>query len=261
MFSSLLCQSSPYADIAFVAIVVLGLVLGIIRGFAKSFKGIFLTLAIMLISLLLIAPTFASVRTLDVFSNLENTLTEKFEGDSAIFSTPIYIESTGGELSYYVKVTNDSGEVENVPLESSMGSDTVSSIKGQFALWLAKTFITKDGQSVGSVAGVFVTDIITAVVMFVVYCIILGLICWLLRKIFAKMHQSDNGALKAIDRIFGALISTAFALIFVLTVLAILNALRGKIPTVDQYIDDSTICKYFYNNNPIATLFAQIFGK
>lgn len=125
------------------------------------------------------------------------------------------VDAETGEKSYWVSVTTDEGTSEQ-PLESSMGNDLTSSLKGKFAVWLAKTFITDDGQTIGGVAGTFVSDIIVAVVMFVVYCLALGLVCWLLRKIFAKMHTSDSKALVAVDRTFGAVISVAFAFVFIL---------------------------------------------
>ena len=89
MSVNLLCADIPYADIAFFVIIALGLILGIIRGFAKSFKGFFLTIAIMLAALLLIAPTFDKVRNLDVFVNMDNSISAKFESGNVIFSTPI----------------------------------------------------------------------------------------------------------------------------------------------------------------------------
>ncbi len=261
MTSFLLSADIPYADIAFFVVVALGLILGVIRGFSKSFKGVFLSIAIMLSALLLITPTFDSVRNLDMFKNMESSITEKIESGDKIFSQKIFIstDSETGEKKYYVEVSGEEG-TSKVELENSMGDGLTSSLKGKFALWLAKTFITEDGQSVGGVAGTFVSDIIVAVIMFVVYCVALGLICWLLRKIFAKMHTSESGALKAIDRIFGAIVSTAFALVFILVVLAILNALKDKLPTVDEALSSSTVCGYFYQNNPVAKLFTEIFG-
>ena len=165
MSVNLLCADIPYADIAFFVIIALGLILGIIRGFAKSFKGFFLTIAIMLAALLLIAPTFDKVRNLDVFVNMDNSISAKFESGNVIFSTPINVrvDAETGEKSYWVSVTTDDGTSEQ-PLESSMGNDLTSSLKGKFAVWLAKTFITDDGQTIGGVAGTFVSDIIVAVV-------------------------------------------------------------------------------------------------
>ena len=169
MTSFLLSADIPYADIAFFVVVALGLILGVIRGFSKSFKGVFLTIAIMLSALLLITPTFDSVRNLDMFKNMESSITEKIESGDKIFSQKIFIstDSETGEKKYYVEVSGEEG-TSKVELENSMGDGLTSSLKGKFALWLAKTFITDDGQLVGCVAGAFVSDIIVAVIMFVV---------------------------------------------------------------------------------------------
>lgn len=258
--ANILSASIPYADIAFFAILALGLILGIIRGFSKSFKGFFLALAIMLVSLLVISPTFEPVRNIDVFNKMDDSISASIESKNEMFSIPIYVEkSEDGTLSYWVDVTQD-GETKRVLLENSMGSDVTSTLKGKIAIWLAKSFITEDGQTIGSVAGTFISDIIVAIVMFIVYCLVLWLICFLLRKIFAGMRNSESGALKAIDRIFGAIISLAFSFVFILLVLAILSSLRNKIPQVDEYLTNSTVCGYFYLNNPVATLFHKIFG-
>ena len=230
---NVLSADMPYADIAFFVIVALGLILGIIRGFSKSFKGLFLTVAIMLSSLLLLTPTFASARQLDVFANMESSITTKIEDSNDLCSKKINVHvDESGNKSYWVVVTNESGSSEQL-LENSMGDGLMSSLKGKFALWLAKTFIQESGQTIGQVAGVFLSDVIVAIVLFVVYCIALGIICWPLRTLFAKMHTSDSKVLVGIDRTCGAIISTAFALVFIMVVLAILNSLKGKIPTVD----------------------------
>lgn len=260
MFSAVLSADIAYAEIAFFGIIVLGLLLGIIRGFAKSFKGFFLSIAIMLCALLLISPTFARVRSLDMFMNMESSLTKKIEDGDEIFSTPItVIEDESGSKTYWTTVQKEGVET-TVPLEEGMGEGMVSSVKGKLAKWLAERFISEDGQTIGSVAGIFVSDIITAVIMFVAYCIILHLICYLLRKIFNKLHHSDSKLLKGIDRTCGAIVSALFAFVFVLVALAIIYAIRDKIPEIDEMISSSSVCGYFYANNPIAKLFTEIFG-
>lgn len=260
MFNTVLSADVPYAEIAFFAVLAIGLVLGLIRGFSKSFKGVFLALVIMLASLLLITPTFEKVRGIEVFGKMETSITQSIQSKNPVFSTPIYVEKgEDGSLTYWVEVTGEDGTYRQ-PLETTMGSGAVSSLKGKLAVWLAKTFIQEDGQTIGGVAGAFASDIIVAVIMFIVYCLAFWLVCFLLRKIFAGMRNSQSKALKAIDSVFGGIISLAFAFVFALIVLAILNALQDKIPTVHAYLTSSKICGYFYLNNPISTLFHRIFG-
>lgn len=191
---------------------------------------------------------------------METSITQSIQSKNPVFSTPIYVEKgEDGSLTYWVEVTGEDGTYRQ-PLETTMGSGAVSSLKGKLAVWLAKTFIQEDGQTIGGVAGAFASDIIVAVIMFIVYCLAFWLVCFLLRKIFAGMRNSQSKALKAIDSVFGGIISLAFAFVFALIVLAILNALQDKIPTVHAYLTSSKICGYFYLNNPISTLFHRIFG-
>lgn len=260
MFASILSADLQYAEIAFFAVLVIGLILGLYRGFSKSFDGFFLSIAIILFSILLISPTFMPVRNMDMFNGIETSITQKVEGSAEIFALPITVAENGnGERVYWTTMQVD-GETKYVALEQAMGSDFASSAKGKLASWLAEKFITESGQTIGSVAGVFATDVIVMVIMFIVYCIFLHLICALLRKIFLKMHNSGSKIVRSIDRICGAIVSTAFAFILVLVVLAILYALKDKIPSVDTMLSSSTVCSFFYENNPIITLFTEIFG-
>ncbi len=262
MFAQIVSASVPYADIAFFAIILIGLILGVIRGFSKSFKGLFLTIAILLASLMLLSPTFASVRELDMFQQMESSITDSVEDKTDLFSKPIYMvtDAESGDVVYYVDVQLDDGSTQRVSLDDGIDMGNIDSLKAKLALWLAERFITEDGQTLGAVAGTFISDCIVAVIMFIVYCLALWLICWVLRKIFAGMRKSESRTLKAIDRIAGTIVSGAFACIFALLVLAILYALRDNIGSLNDTLANSAICGPLYENNPISILFKQIFG-
>lgn len=262
MFQQVLSADIPYADIAFFVILALGLLLGILRGFSKSFKGFFLTIGIMLAALLILSPTFAKVRDISVFQKMETSITSSIESKSDMLREPIYVETNAesGKRTFFVDVTTD-GVTTRTELKTVIDQGGASSkLKGEITLWLAEKFIYEDGQTIGAVAGSFVSDLLVAIIAYVVYCLVLGLICWLLRKIFAKMHDSDSTLLKALDRTCGAIVSTAFAAVFILLVLAILYALRDKIQVVDSALRESKVCGYFYLNNPVAKLLTEIFG-
>lgn len=187
MFLQVLSADIPYADIAFFVILALGLLLGILRGFSKSFKGFFLTIGIMLAALLILSPTFAKVREISVFQKMETSITQGIEKKSELLSQPIYVVTDEkGNRTFFVDVTQD-GVTERVNLETVIAnSDMSGALKGKLTLWLAQKFIYKDGQSIGAVAGVFISDIIVAIIAYIAYCLVLGLICWLLRKILQK---------------------------------------------------------------------------
>ena len=253
MLSTLISASLGYADIAFFAILIIGLVVGLIRGFAKSFQGFFLAVTIILCSILLVGATFTKVRQIKVWDNIDNKIVASSQGWGQAFSEPLHQNEDG---SFYVEI-QDGGETQKVPLSS------VGGIKGKLAAFLAQRFVQEvpeEGISLGQVLAHFTTNIVVAVASFIVFCIALGLICWIIRKIFGKMHDSENKAVKAIDKILGALISAALALIFLLCVLEIFHFFDNKLTMITDHIKASAITGYLYEHNPISTIFANI-GK
>lgn len=245
MLSGLLSASFGYADIAFLVILGLCLLLGLIRGIAKSFKGFFLTIAIILLSLFLLGLSFPSARDLDVSNKLEGSLTSAAEGWGAAFNDEIYFSEDGSTLM----AMHDGQLVELKSLD-----------KGVIANWLGNRFITENGQTVGGAIVGNITSLITSIILFIVFCIALGIVAWIIRKVTEKMHFSDSGAVKAIDRIVGGVIASGLGIIFVLFVLAIFASLADKMPTVISYITESPICGFFYTHNPVATVLTNIFG-
>ncbi len=247
----------PYADIVFFALIGLALILGLIRGLAKSFKGFFLSVTIVLVALLIIAPTFPMVRGIGVFNDLNNTITEKISTNE-VMSTPIYLEELTNDdgstyISYYVKQNIEGTEV-NVPLQEALGGGIIGKLCG----WLCKSFISQDGQTIGGVAGAFITDIVVSVIMFILYCIILSLVCWIIRKIVGRMHSSESQAVRVIDRILGAIISIGLMFIFILVLLAIFA--KVNVPQLQEHLLNSKVLSALYLNNPITTLWTRIFG-
>ena len=251
MTGTLLSATFSYADIALVALIALGLVLGLIRGAAKSFKGFFMAIAIILASLLIVGATFAKVREISVFNALDEKIVSSSQGWGDAFNKPLHKDDDG---NFYIEVQQD-GEMQQVPLSN------VDGIKGKIANFLATRFVTDEGHSLGEVAADYITNLVVAIACFIVYCIALGLIVWLIRKlIFDKLHDSENKAVKWIDRILGALISAALSLVFVLVVFAIFHIFDSKMAVVTDYLKNSTICGYLYENNPISLVFSKIFG-
>lgn len=250
MLSTLLSASLGYADIAFFAVLLIGLVLGLIRGVAKSFKGFFLAVTIVLCSLLLVGATMNKVREFKVWDSLDNKIVASSQGWGEAFCNPLHKNEDG---TFYIEVQQE-GEIQKVPLSS------VGGIKGKLAAFLASKFVTEEGVTLGEVAGDYITNIVVAVATFIVFCLALSLVAWVIRKIFGKMHDSENKAIKAIDRILGALVSAALALIFLLVVLAVLHIFDAKLAMITDHIKNSAICGYLYDHNPISTVFSKIFG-
>lgn len=149
----------------------------------------------MLAALLILSPTFAKVREISVFQKMETSITQGIEKKSELLSQPIYVVTDEeGNRTFFVDVTQD-GVTERVNLETVIAnSDMSGALKGKIMLWLAQKFIYKDGQSIGAVAGVFISDIVVAIVAYIAYCLALGLICWLLRKILQNARLGQQTA-------------------------------------------------------------------
>ncbi len=236
-----------YIDIAFFVIIALWMLLGLWRGIAKSTKGLFWAVTVVLCALLILGATFDLVRPTSVFDTIENSITQSASGWGEAFTTPIYLDNSGEEPFYYVNTPD-------TPLEDFGG------IQGIFAKFLAERFIdeSNSGSSLAGVAANMLTSLIAALILFVGYSIGLGLVGLILRKATKGMHKSENKVVNVLDRLGGALIGAALSLVFILVVLAILKSIN--IESVNAFINSSTICKYFFDSNPISTVFAKIFG-
>ncbi len=233
-----------YIDIAFFVIIALWMLLGLWRGIAKTTKGLFWAVAVVLCALLILGMTFDLVRTTSVFDTIETQISQSAEGWGEAFTSPIYLDEEG---NYYINSPD-------TPLESSGG------IQGIFAKFLATRFINSQnsGSSLVGIAATMLTSLIAALILFVGYSIGLGLVGFILRKATKGMHKSENKVVNALDRVFGALIGAALALVFLLVVLAILKSIN--VEEVTAYINESTVCKYFFDSNPVSKVFAEIFG-
>ncbi|MDE6302680.1 MAG: CvpA family protein [Clostridia bacterium] len=246
-----------YADIALFVILGIGLLGGLIGGLARAFKGFFKTIAIILISLLIVGATVVPICNTSLVKGWTSDLAGKTAAWGDVYTEPIFIADDG---SYYIYTEYD-GEPNKVQLEAAGGNNLVGTVNGKLAAWLAKRFITESGtQTLGGVGASALMTLLTAVCLFVIYCIALGIICWLLRKAFKNMHSSDNTAVRVIDRTLGAVLSAGLALIFIMLVLAILHTLGSKIPTMHEYLINSPVCGFLYEHNPISIMFAKIFG-
>ena len=256
--SILLAASFSYADIAFLALILVGGILGLAFGFHNTFKGILLTLAVILCSILLLGVSFPAIRELDVCMELEQTMLEKTSSWNDAFNEPIYIAEDG---SFFVLKQID-GETQKVALENSLGDGIADGVKGKFVLKLANWFIKEDGETLSGLAAEEITTIIVAVVSFIIFCVGFVVIAAILRAAFKKMNESASPSLHWVDKLVGCVTELILTFIFAMTIVAILHSVAPKLnsTTLHDYLNNSIICGYFYNNNPISNIFSKIFG-
>ena len=255
-----LISAVSYADIVFFVILGLGLLGGVIGGLARAFKGFFKTIAVILISLLIVGATVAPISNTGMVRPMTNKFESLAAGWGEVFNTPVYL---GEEGNYYVFSEDVDGTKYKVNLEDAGGNGLVNGTKAKLAVWLAERFINEKNSGETTLAGAaagMLTTIILFVILFIVYCILLGLIIFVLRKIFKNLHKSDNTAVRVVDRVLGAIVSVCLALIFLLLVLAILHAMARVIPTVHEYLQSSPVCGFLYEHNPLSNIFGRIFG-
>ena len=75
------------------------------------------------------------------------------------------------------------------------------------------------------------------------------------------MIKATVPGIKALDKLLGALFTTLIGLVFVWVIFAIIASLGDGAAAAKEYLANSAFAGLLYNNNPISTLFTQIFGS
>ena len=246
MFMTTLSATTWYADVALIAILVLFTLLGVARGFGKSMKGFVMTVTIILVSLLIMGLLHKTVMDSSLGQSLSGAIGGTSSGWGVEFNEVVYSDESGR----YILID---GARQNL---ADMG------IKGMIANWLAGLFMAEYG--VQSLAGVCVHNVVSLIVcvaLFLVSCIGLRIICSIIKGMTKNMHHSESKPVRIIDRILGGVVGLVTSAVLIMVVLAIIKAVGDKIPIVVDYINQSTVCKFFYDLNPIGTVLADIFTK
>lgn len=266
MFTALI-GAVQIADIIVFVVLGLGLVIGLIGGLAKAFKGLFASLAIILISLLIVGVTVVPISSTSIGQSLSGTFESKAEGWGAAFSSPVYIMMSGDgqpvKDGYCVDIDG-----ERVQLENAAGDGALAKIKGKMAVALAKKYVTADNQgqvALAKYAADSLTRIIFDVALFIIYCIALGVLFFLLRKMFANLfnRRDENGdksvGLKVLDKTLGAVVAVGFALLALLLVFAIIKLAAPAGSKVAQFFENANVAGTLYTKNPMSKVFTKLF--
>lgn len=246
MFSTIIADTTWYADVALIAVLLLFTLGGVIKGFGKSFKGFFVTIVVILLSLLLMGAFHETVMDSSLSVSLQEKIASASTGWGAEFNETVFIN----DGTYSILQNGELTELGSI------------SFKGKLAGWLAETLITESGvHSVASVCVYNVTSLIMAIALFVVCAIGLSIVCTVIKGATKGLHDSDNKTVRIIDKVFGGLIGLVVGAVIIFLVLAIFSALSDKAPSIMNYIEQSSVCKFFYELNPIGKVFAKIFTK
>ncbi len=277
MLTTLMGASFAAADIIVLVLMALGLLGGLIGGLERAFRGIFASLTIMLLSLLIVGLTVAPLLGSSLGGSLTDTFTGKTQGWGDAYTCPVYINRAqdgspimdGDNYTYYIEVQSDGGK-KVVTLDSLADGKFMDKIKGQIAVRLARRYIRPadaeknfegtEGQTLAGVAAKAITTLIFDVVLFIVYCIVLGILFKLLRKLFNRLAESDSGAIKFTNKILGAVVGAGLALIAVLFIFAIIKSAVPDGSKVANFFESASFAGELYKNNPMSKVMTKIFG-
>lgn len=246
MFSTTLSATTWYADLALVILLVGFTAVGVARGFGRSMKGFFMTVAVILLSLLLMGLLHDPIMNSGLGQGLYDSIAEKSSGWGPEFNEVIHHE----------------GDVKFILVDGVRQNLAEMGVKGLIADGVANILITEYGvQSLAGLCIRNVTSLIISVCTFAISCIVLSIICSILKGVTQNMSESKSKGVRITNRILGGVVGLVLGAVAILTVFAIFKATADKIPEVIAYINDSTICKFFYDLNPIGQALASIFAK
>jgi hypothetical protein len=246
MFSTTLAATTWYADLALVILIVGFAAVGAVRGFGRSMKGFFMTITVVLLSLLLMGVLHDPIMNSSLGTSLSSALAEKSAGWGPEFNEVIHFE----------------GDVKFIIVDGARQNLVEMGLKGMVANTLADLLITEYG--VQSLAGLCIhnlSSLIISVCTFVASCLVLTLLCAILRGVTQNMEDSKRKSIRVTNRVLGGVVGLVLGAVAIMTVFAVFRATADKIPQVIQYINDSVICKFFYDLNPIGQALASIFAK
>ena len=246
MFSTTLSATTWYADLALVILLVGFTAVGAVRGLGKSMKGFFMTIAVILLSLLIMGLLHEPILNSSLGQSLYDAIAEKSAGWGPEFNEVIHMD----------------GDVKFILVDGVRQNLADMSWQGMIADGVADILISEYGvQSLAGLCVHNVTSLIISVCLFAISCILLSLICSILKGATQNMDESKTKGIRIANRVLGGVVGLVLGAITILTVFAVFRATADKIPQVIEYINDSVICKFFYDLNPIGQALASIFAK
>ena len=246
MFSTTLSATTWYADLALVILLVGFTAVGAVRGLGKSMKGFFMTIAVILLSLLIMGLLHEPILNSSLGQSLYDAIAEKSSGWGPEFNEVIHMD----------------GDVKFILVDGVRQNLADMSWQGMIADGVADILISEYGvQSLAGLCVHNVTSLIISVCLFAISCILLSLICSILKGATQNMDESKTKGIRIANRVLGGVVGLVLGAITILTVFAVFRATADKMPQVIEYINDSVICKFFYDLNPIGQALASIFAK
>ena len=247
MFAGLVAASYWYVDIAIAVFLALFLIGGIIKGFAKSTKGFFAFVVIVCASALLMGVTQEAAMDSAIGTGIHDKISAAAGDWGVAFNSPVQRDADG---TIYVLV-NDSP----VKLDTSEFG-----FKGTIAKFYAERFDVADGDTVSGSAVTSATSVCVSAIMFLVFVAAFLIVFLVLRLVLKPVSDSPSKTVRVVDKTLGALLRLFIGLVVLWAIIAIVAAIGEKAGVVNEYISGSAIGGFFYENNPLTTVFTMIFG-
>lgn len=245
---NLIAAADWYADVALAALLALVLLGGIIKGFSRSTKGLFVSVFVVCVSLLLTGLTMDPAAEGPMGTAISDGLTSASQDWGPAFNTPVTVTEDG---AYCIMV----GDVPTPLNNDNFG------FKGLIAGFIADKFHVEEGVSVAGAAVSSITSVCVAAIMFLIFAIGFTLVFFVIRRIAAPMAKATLPGVRFLDRLLGALFSVLVGLVFVWVVFAIIAAIGEPAAPARDYLANSVFAGLLYNHNPISTLFTSVFGS
>lgn len=241
-----------YADYGLLGLGGLLFLVCLSRGFGKSLYGFFFSLVIILASFYISGVATEPLLQTQVGTQF-NTVVEDWSaswGDA--FNNDIYF--VGGTAVIYPAGTSDSATT----LSDALGTNA---IVGFVVDKIVPKFIPEEGGM--SLADVIVPNIIYIggyLIVFIASLVLLKVAFKIVGSLWDKLTR-DGRSYKALDKIMGGAISLVYTAAFAMFALAVIGLFADKAflaPVVD-IVQSSEYCSWLFINNPILTIFAQLF--
>jgi uncharacterized membrane protein required for colicin V production len=236
-----------YVDVAIVAVLLLSVLCGVIFGLSKSTKGFLVSIVIVFASLLLASAFHPMAMEGPIGTGIEESLVTKADDWSEAYHLPVAISAEGEVLGLY----QEDGSIVEF-------TSVTEGIKGKFAEWAAKQYVTEDGVAVDHSLASGLTSLIVSLLLIVIFNIALTIVLAIVRKIMKNLAE-NGGAGKVVDKVLGGAFSLLVGYVFICIVFGILAALENKMPTITAYVKGTPLGEFFYYHNPIADMWQSIF--
>lgn len=251
MINSLAAAVSNFntADIIVVVILAIGVLAGLITGFAKMLNGALGTIIAIIVAVVLgifLSDKFSQISFMQsLFDKIENGITgwaSATDNLAKVDGSAILISSGGN----WVPLTD---------MYSSGIQSKVVEIVQPILIKLCGSSLTGTATLAAVITG-FIVNVISGVILFILGVTVTIILFNLLSKLFYQIVTKQK-SLRVIDRIIGFIFSAAMSVVIVYVVMFVVTKLGPSATGFTDMINDSTVAKWFYENNPFVVLLSK----